>query len=65
MVSATALKEFREIYAEEIGEISEEQAMVEAANLLSLFDVVYRPIQKGWEADVLPVQTNSASRGGQ
>ena len=49
MISDAALKEFKEIWAEEIGsEISDEQAMEEATQLLTLFDVIYRPIKKEW-----------------
>lgn len=49
MISDAALREFREIWAEEIGsEISDEQAMEEATQLLTLFDAIYRPIRKDW-----------------
>ncbi|OGK49413.1 MAG: hypothetical protein A3I86_01625 [Candidatus Zambryskibacteria bacterium RIFCSPLOWO2_02_FULL_39_14] len=49
MISDAALKEFKEIWAEEIGsEISDEQAMEEATQLLTLFDAIYRPIKKEW-----------------
>ena len=49
MISDAALKEFQEIWREEIGtEISDEQAMEEATQLLTLFDAIYRPIKKEW-----------------
>jgi len=49
MISDAALKEFKEIWAEEIGtEISDEQAMEEATQLLTLFDAIYHPIKKEW-----------------
>ena len=49
MISDAALREFQEIWREEIGtEISDEKAMEEATQLLTLFDAVYRPIKKAW-----------------
>ena len=49
MISDASLKEFKEIWREEIGtEISDEEAMVEATQLLTLFDAIYRPIKKEW-----------------
>lgn len=49
MISDATLKEFKEIWKEEIGtEISDEQAMEEATQLLTLFDAIYRPIKKEW-----------------
>ena len=49
MISDAALKEFQEIWREEIGtEISDEKAMEEATQLLTLFDAIYRPIKKEW-----------------
>ena len=49
MISDAALKEFQEIWREEVGaEISDEQAMEEATQLLTLFDAIYRPIKKEW-----------------
>lgn len=49
MISDAALNEFKEIWAEEIGsEISDEKAMEEATQLLTLFDAIYRPIKKAW-----------------
>lgn len=52
MISDAALKEFQEIWREEVGtEISDEQAMEEATQLLTLFDAIYRPIKKEWVND--------------
>lgn len=54
MISDKALQEFKEIWADEIGtEISDEQAMEEATQLLALFDAIYRPIKKEWLEDIL------------
>lgn len=49
MISKKALEEFKEIYKDEIGEdISDEEALDEAINLLTLMDKIYRPIKKAW-----------------
>ncbi len=49
MISKEALDEFKIIWKQEIGEeISDEKATEEAANLLTLFNVIYRPIKKDW-----------------
>ena len=49
MISDKALREFKEIWKEEIGEeISDESAMGEATQLLTLFDAIYQPIKKEW-----------------
>ena len=49
MISDAALKEFQAIWREEFQEeISDEVAMVEATQLLTLFDAIYRPIKKEW-----------------
>ncbi len=47
MISDASLKEFKEIWREEFQqEISDEQAMIEATQLLTLFDAIYKPIKK-------------------
>jgi hypothetical protein len=47
MVSPEALAEFKRIWLAEYGEeISDEEAMPKAIALLTLFDVIYRPITK-------------------
>lgn len=49
MLSKEALKEFKLIWVEKFGEeISDEFALEQAINLLTMFDVVYRPIKKEW-----------------
>ena len=49
MISDAALKDFQAIWREEFQqEISDEDAMVEATQLLTLFDAIYRPIKKEW-----------------
>lgn len=49
MLSQQALKEFKEIWKKKYGEeISDEFALEQALNLLTLFDVIYRPIKKEW-----------------
>ncbi len=58
MISPRAVKEFMEIWAEEIGtEKSEQDAVENATSLLMLFDVVYRPIKRSDlnDANVLDV----------
>ena len=63
MVSEKALQEFKKIWREEFGEeISDEKALQEATALLTMFDVIYRPIRKEW-ADEYDnnIQTNGAS----
>ncbi|OGG39679.1 hypothetical protein A3A21_00040 [Candidatus Jorgensenbacteria bacterium RIFCSPLOWO2_01_FULL_45_25b] len=52
MTSDKALQEFKAIWKEEKGtEISDEQAMEEATQLLTLFDAIYKPIKKSWLND--------------
>ena len=47
MVSPEALQEFKRIWKREYGaEISDEEAMPKAIALLTLFDIIYRPITK-------------------
>jgi len=54
MISEQALKEFKQTWKEEKGEdISDEFALKEATNLLTLYDKIYRPIKKGWLEDYL------------
>ncbi len=49
MVSKEALEEFKEIWRKQFGEdISDEVATEEAINLLTLMNVVYKPIKKEW-----------------
>ena len=49
MLSPQALQEFKEIWKKEHGEeISDDFAMEQAINLLTLFNVIYRPIKTEW-----------------
>lgn len=49
MISKQALIEFKELWEKEKGEpISDELALDEAVNLLSLFNAIYKPLRKGW-----------------
>lgn len=49
MISKEALEEFKKIWREEHGEdISDEVALDEAVNLLTIMNVVYRPLKKEW-----------------
>jgi len=52
MISKKALEEFKKIYKEEFGsDISDEEALEKATNLLNLFRVIYKPIRKDWIKD--------------
>ncbi len=49
MLSKKALEDFKTIWHEQFNEdITDEKATEEAINLLTLFDVIYRPIKKEW-----------------
>ena len=51
-LSKEAVREFKEIYKKEFGEeISDQEALEKATNLLMLFNVIYRPIPKKDEKD--------------
>jgi len=46
-LSKEAIKEFQEIWYKEFGErISEEKAQERGEDLISLFEIIYRPISK-------------------
>lgn len=52
MISDPALREFKEIWLDEFGvEISNEVAIEEAMNLLTMFNAIYRPINREWLED--------------
>jgi len=54
MISEQALKEFKQIWKEERGEdISDEFALEEAINLLTLYNKIYKPIKREWLEDYL------------
>lgn len=62
MLSKEALEEFKRIYKEEKGEeISDELAVEEAINLLTLFNAVYRPIKKEWLQEYLRTHPDDQS----
>lgn len=49
MISEQALQEFLAIWDEEKGTpISREKAVEEAINLLTFYNVVYRPVKREW-----------------
>jgi len=49
MLSDEALREFKKIYTEELGEdISDEKAMELGTSLLTFFHHTYRPVKKSW-----------------
>lgn len=57
MISDQALREFKEIWKEEVGEdIADESAIDEAVNLLTAMNTIYRPIKKGWAKELLDNQ---------
>ena len=50
MISDRALRQFNNIWKEEFGhKISDEIAIESAVALLTLFNIVYKPIKKEWE----------------
>ncbi len=49
MISEEALEQFKIIWRQEFGEdLSDDVALIEALNLLTLFDHIYKPIKKEW-----------------
>ena len=49
MISKEALEEYKRIYKNQFGEnISDEEALDQAINLLTLVDRIYGPIKKDW-----------------
>ena len=49
MLSDSALQNFKKIYKEQYGqEISDAEALELGANLLNLYNHIYRPIKKEW-----------------
>lgn len=60
MLSREALTKFQELWKQEKGEdLSDDIAMEEATKLLTLFDVIYRPIKF---ADVVNDPANSLGK---
>jgi hypothetical protein len=55
MISAQALTEFKEICKTELGlELSDEVALAQGINLLTLFDHIYQPIKQEWSDQFQP-----------
>lgn len=53
MISDEALQEFKKIWKEQFGEdISDEKAMDKGTALLTLMNVIYRPIKKEWATEL-------------
>jgi len=49
MISEKALEQFKKIWKEKFNEeISDDLAMDEAVNLLTMFNAVFRPLKKTW-----------------
>ena len=49
MISKEALEEYKRIYKNQFGEnVSDEEALDQAINLLTLVDRIYGPIKKDW-----------------
>ena len=52
MLSTKALQEFKEVWKKKYGEeISDDFALEQAVNLLTLFATVYKPIKKEWSQE--------------
>jgi len=61
-LSKEAIKEFKEIYYKEFGTvISDEKARELGENLLSLFEIIYRPLPGSDEAEPM-VKNNKDSK---
>lgn len=49
MLSEKALQEFKNLWKEKFGEeISDDFALEQAVNLLTVFDKIYRPLKREW-----------------
>jgi hypothetical protein len=49
MISQQTLQEFKEVFEREFGSVPDEKVLVAlACDLLTLFDITYRPIKKEW-----------------
>jgi len=50
MISKEALEEYKAIYKEQYGkDVSDAEALDQAANLLTMMNAVYWPIKKEWD----------------
>jgi len=58
-LSKEATKEFKDIYYQEFGEkISDQQAQEMGANLISLFEIIYRPVPEAKEQNAQHAKPN-------
>ena len=49
MISKEALEEYKAIYKKEFGkDLSDKEALEQTVNLLTIMNVVYRPLKKSW-----------------
>ena len=71
MLSKQALDEYREIYRNEHGEVPSDEILVEeATKLLTVFDLVYRPVKKVWlkeyeqQREIFPRMVRSEKKEG-
>jgi len=61
MISQEALEQFKRIWKDEHQEeISDERAMEEAVNLLTMFNAIYRPIKKEWVQKICEISDKGA-----
>jgi len=52
MISKEALEEYKKIYKADRGiELSDEEALAQATNLLNIINLIYRPVKKEWLDD--------------
>lgn len=52
MISKEAVEKFKAIWKEKFDEeISDEKATEKGINLLTLFNIIYRPIKKEWQKE--------------
>ena len=50
MLSDKAIKEFKETYKRNFGvDLTDDEALTMAGQLMTIFNFVYRPIRKEWE----------------
>lgn len=62
MIDRDAIEQFKEIWREENGEtLSDGIAMVEAVNLLTLIDKIYRRMPQRWMDDVIAKESKNKS----
>lgn len=53
MISPEALEKYKVIYRSKFGkDISDQEALDQAIKLLTLVDIVYRPVKKEWVKDL-------------